>query len=90
MRSSFDDEESRSFNEALQLDNLPSDPNSLQRVGSSSSMPLQESLRIEDICFDNPPSAPNIILQVRRVSVGSSGSSTPPQERSEDTIEIMV
>ena len=87
MRLSFDDEES--FKEAagsLRFNNPPSDPDSLQGVGSSSSsMPPQE--RNEDICFDNPPSDPNIILEVRRVPVGSSSGSlsTSSQERSEDT-----
>ena len=87
MGLSFDDEES--FKEAvgsLNFYNPSSDPNSnsIQRVGSSSGMPLQE--KNEDICFDDPPSDPNIILQVRRVPVGSSSSSSmPPQERSEDT-----
>ena len=87
MKLSFDDEES--FKEAvgsLRFNNPPSDPNSLQQVESSSSMPPQE--RNEDICFDSPPSDSNIILQVQRepVTMGSSsGGSTPPQERSEDT-----
>ena len=71
MRLSIDDEES--FKEALgslNFNNLPSDPDSLQGVGSSSSsMPFQE-----DNYFDNPPSDPNTILEVRRVPVGSSGS----------------
>ena len=69
MRLSFDDDES--FKEAagsLRFNNSPSDSNSLQQEGSSS----------------NTASDPNIILQVRRVPVGSS-SSTPPQEGSEDT-----
>ena len=87
MGLSFDDEES--FKEAvgsLNFCNPSSDPNSnsIQRVGNSSSMPPQE--RNEDICFDNPPSDPNSILQVRRVPVGSSSTSSMlPQERSEDT-----
>ena len=79
MRLSFDDEES--FKEAagsLNFNNSPSGPDSHQGVGSSSSMPLED--RNEDI--DNPPSDPNIILEVRRVSVGSG---SPTQERSEDT-----
>ena len=82
MSLSFDDEES--FKEAVGSlhFNPPSDLNSLQQleVGSSSSMPSQE--RNSDICCDNPPSDPNIILEVRRVAVGSSN---PPQERSENT-----
>ena len=88
MKLSFDDEES--FKEAagsLHFYNPPSanDPNSFQQVGfeSSGSMSPQER-KDDDICFDNPQSDPNIILQVRRV-VGSNGSSSvPPQERSED------
>ena len=88
MRLSLDDEES--FKEAigsLRFNNPPSDPNSLQQVESSNSMPPLEKKDsvLEDICFDNPPSDPNIILQVRRMPVGSSSGSTPPQERSEDT-----
>ena len=81
MKLSFDDEES--FNEAarsLIFNNPPSDSDSLQGVGSSSSM-LPQNSESEDICFDNTPSDPNIILEVQ---VGSS-SGTPLQERSEDT-----
>ena len=75
MKLSFDDEES--FKEAigsLNFNNPLSDPDSLQLVGSSS-MPAEE--RNGDICVDNPPTDPNIILEVSRVPVGSS-SSTPP------------
>ena len=86
MRLSFDDEES--FKEAagsLRFNNPPSDPNSLQRVSSSSMLP-QERNDEDGICFDNPPSDSNdIILQVQRVPVGSSGGShggsTLSQER---------
>ena len=82
MRLSFDDEES--FKEAagsLRFNNPPSDPDSLQRVGSSSMPPEEKN---EDT--DNPPSDPNIILEVWRVPVGSvTTGSTPLQERSEDT-----
>ena len=86
MRLSLDDEES--FKEAigsLRFNNPSSDPNSLQQVGSSNSMPPQEKKDSvsADICFDNPSSDPNIILQVRRMPVGSSSGSTPPQERGE-------
>ena len=84
MRLSFDDEES--FKEAvgsLQFNNPPSDPDSLQGVGSSSSMPPDER-NFEDIGFNNPPSDPNdVILEVRRMSVG--GSNGTSQEWSEDT-----
>ena len=85
MGLSFDDEES--FKEAagsLTFCNPSSDPYSIQRMGSSSSMPPHD--RDEDICFDNLSSDPNIILQVQRVPVGSSSTSSMlPQERSEDT-----
>ena len=86
MRLSFDDEES--LKEALHF-NPPSDPDSLELVESSSSMLPQERNEsrpeLEDICYDNPQNDPNIILEVQRVPVGSSSSSsTPPQERSED------
>ena len=83
MSLSFDDKES--FKEAvgsLQFNNPPSDPDSLQGVGSSSSMPPDESNH-EDIGLNNPPSDPNIILEVWRVAVGSSNGTG--QERSEDT-----
>ena len=71
MRLSFDDEES--FKEAagsLNFNNIQSDSDSLQGVGSSSEERNQNQ---------------NVILEVRRVPVGKSGSgSTPTQERSED------
>ena len=76
MRLSSDDEES--FKEAvgsLHFNNPPSDPDSLQGEGSNS-MPPEE--RNEDI--DNPPSDPNIILEVRRVPVGSSTGHDAPEE----------
>ena len=84
MRLSFDDEES--FREAAASlrfnNNPPSDTDTLarQRMGSNSSMPLQE--RNEDICFNNLPSDPNTTIQ--QLGVGSS-SSTPSQERFEVT-----
>lgn len=92
MGLSFDDEESLNDSVgSLNFNNPPSDSDSLQGVGSTngSSMPDEER-NAEDICFDNPPSDddPNIILEVPRVPVASSSgssSSTPPQERSEDT-----
>ena len=67
MRLSFDDEES--FKEAagsLHFNNptSTSDSDSLQQVGLES-MPTQEMK--DDICFDDPSSDPNIILQIRRV-----------------------
>ena len=74
MRLSSDDEES--FKEAvgsLHFNNPPSDPDSLQGEGS---MPPEE--RNEDI--DNPQSDPNIILEVRRVPVGSSTGHAAPEE----------
>ena len=71
VRLSFENEES--FKEAvgsLNFNNPPSDSDSLQGVGSISSMPYEE--RNED---------PNFILEVRREPVGSS---SPSQERSDD------
>ena len=63
MRLSFNDEES--FKEAvgsLNFNNPPSDSESLQRVGSSSSSSMQPEERNEGICFDhNPPSDPNVM-----------------------------
>jgi hypothetical protein len=87
MKLSFDDEES--FKEAvgsLRFDsNPPSDPNSvalaLQEVDDSSDV-LPQERNDEDICFNNDSqSDPN--------SLGRVGSSTPPQERSED-IDIIA
>jgi hypothetical protein len=84
MSLSFDDEES--FKEVVgslrfQVDNSPSDPNSValaQEVGGSG-VPPQE--RNEDVCFNNDSlSDPN--------SIGRVGG-TSPQERSED-IEIVA
>ena len=68
MKLSFDNEES--FKEAVEslcFINLPSDPNTLQRMGS---MPPLDSERNEDICFNNFPSDSNIL---RRVGSSSSG-----------------
>ena len=62
MKLSFDDEES--FKEAvgsLCFNDPPSDPNTLQRMGS---MLPQDSERSEDIRFNNPPSDPNILRRV--------------------------
>ena len=70
MRLSFDGEES--FKEsALNFNNPASGPDSLQRVGSSSMPP------------EDPNEDPNVILEVRRVPMGSS---SPSQERSEDLV----
>ena len=71
MNLSFDDEESlKEVVGSLCCNNPPSDPNTLQRMGS---MLPQDSDRNEDIHFNNPPSDPNI-LQVRRVGSTSSSS----------------
>ena len=80
MRLSIDGEESSE--EAVGSLNFNNPPSSLQGVESRSSMLSQELERKEDICFDNPSSDPNIILEIRRVPVGSSGNG---RERSEDT-----
>ena len=77
MRLSFDDEEP--FKESvgsLNFNKPPSDSDSLQGVGSISSMPPEE--RNED---------PNAILEVRREPVGSS--SMPPEEKNEDPNVIL-
>ena len=72
MRLSYDDEESfKEFVGSLNFNNPPSDPDSLQGVGSSSNMPPEE----RNVDIDNPPSDPNIILEVQRLAVGSS---SPP------------
>ena len=70
MRMSFDDEESfKDAVESLRFNNSSSDPNAQQQMGSSNSMPLQESERNEDnIITSNPITT----LQVRRVGSSSS------------------
>jgi len=92
MKLSFEDDES--FKEAvgsLRFDNPPSDPNisSWQLgVGSSSSMPLQDQdweRNEDDICLNNPPAG-----NLNTMGSNSTGSSMPPQERSEDTSIEMV
>ena len=75
MRLSFDDEEPLEESlGSLYLNNPPSDSDSLQGVGSISSMLPEERNHDED---------PNVILEVRRGPVGSSIPSES-QERSED------
>ena len=65
MKLSCDDKESLEESiGSLNFNNPPSDTDSLQGVGSSSSM---------------PPEDPNIILEVQREPVGSS-SSVPGEE----------
>ena len=72
MGLSYDDEESfNEFVESLRFNNPPSDPDSLQGVGSSSTMPGPAEEENED--------DPNFILEVPRVAEGSSSSG---QERS--------
>ena len=87
MRSSINEEDSfQEAVESLRFDNPLSDTDSLaqQRVGSSSSLPLQE--RNEDICFSNPQSDPNTTIQQLELGVGSSsGPGTLSQERFEVT-----
>ena len=71
MRLSFDDEES--FKEAVEsLRFNTSDPNhdTGQQIGSSNSMPLEDSERNED--GDNIAPSDPIPLQVRRVGSSSS------------------
>ena len=69
--SYYDEESLKEFVGSLNFNNPPSDPDSLQGVGSSGSMPAEEGNDSED--------DPNIILEVPRVAEGSSGG----QERSE-------
>ena len=63
MKLSYDDEESlKESVESLRFNNPPSDPDSHQGVGSSSSMPPDEGNEDD----------PNIILEVQRVAEESS------------------
>ena len=83
MRLSFDDEES--FEEAiesLRFNNPPSDPNSQQQMGSSNSMPLEDSERNED--RDNI--APSDPIPLRRV--GSSRSLSIQETRGSVDIPV--
>ena len=74
MKLSFDDQESfKEAVESLRFDNPPSDPNTPQEMGSSGSMPLQNSERNED---NITSSDPNILRRV------GSSSSILPQEKS--------
>ena len=71
MGLSYDDEESlKESVESLNFNNPPSDSDSYQGVGSTSSMPVEEGNKDD----------PNIILEVPRVAEGSSSGG---QERSE-------
>ena len=73
MKLSYDDEESlKETVESLHFNNPPSDPDSHQGVGGSSSMPPEEGNEDD----------PNIILEVQVQRVAAEGSSTG-QERSE-------
>jgi len=93
LKLSFEDEES--FKEAVEsfrFNNPPSDSDpytlALQLVPlerSTSRMPSQDSPeRNEDICFNNSPGdpSPNTLGRIGR------SSSMPPQERSEDILEV--
>ena len=69
MKMSFDNEESLNVAVgSLYFNNPPSDPTSLQRMGSI--LP-QDSERNEDICYNNPPSAsdPNVPRQLESSSI---------------------
>ena len=80
MRLSFDDKEP--FEESvgsLDFNNPPSDSDSLQGLGSISSMLPEERNHDED---------PNVILEVRREPVGSS--SMPPEERNDPNVILEV
>ena len=76
MRLSFNDQDSfKEAVESLRFNHPISDPDTLafQRVGSGSSLPIQE--RNEDICFINPPSDPDTLQRV-----GSSSSMSHQEE----------
>ena len=75
MKMSFDDEESfKEAVESLRFNN--SDPNTRQQMGSSNSVPIQDSERNEDNII------PNDLITVRRV--GSSSSLSIREIRSGD------
>ena len=83
MKLSFDDEESfKEAVESLRFNNPASDPNAHQRMGSSGSMPVQDSetRRNEDNIINIIPrhGDPNTPRQVGR------SRSILPQERSRD------
>ena len=61
--SCYDEESLKEFVGSLNFNNPPSDPDSLQGVGSSGSMPAEEGNEDD----------PNIILEVPRVAEGRSG-----------------
>ena len=85
MKLSFDDKESfMEAVESLRFDNRSNEPNTLQRMGSSSSIPPQE--RSEDICFNNPPSDTN---ELRRMGSSSGSSSMPLKVWDEDRILVI-
>jgi hypothetical protein len=86
MRLSFDDKESfKEAVESLRFNNPPSDPNTDQQVGSTSSMPPEERNEARDICFNNPSLAnlndPNTL---QRFGMGRSSTSIKETQRSED------
>ena len=81
MRLSFDDEESfKETLESLHFNNLPSDQNSQQQIGSSNSIPLQESERNAESIV------PNIPVTLRRV--GSSNSLSIQETRRCGNIQV--
>ena len=83
MKLSFNDEES--FKEAVEsLRFNSSDPNTRQQMGSSNSMPLEDSERNEDNTSPNDP----ITLQVRRV--GSNSSLSIQETRRSGDVQVQV
>ena len=80
MRLSFDDEESfKKAAESLRFNNPPDDRN-IQLMGSSGSIPPQDSERNEDIGFNNPTSDPNTLRRMGS-SHGSSSNHILPHRR---------
>ena len=79
MKMSFDDDES--FKEAVEsLRFNSSDPNTRQQMGSSNSVPIQDSERIEDNIIPSDP------ITVRRV--GSSSSLSIREIRRSGDIQV--
>ena len=81
MRMSFDDEESfKEAVESLRFNNSASDPNAQQQMGSSNSMPL------EDSGWSEENTIPSDLITLRRV--GSSSSLSIQETRRSVDIQV--
>ena len=81
MRLSFDDEESfKEAVESLRFNNSTSDPNEQQQMGSSNSVPLEDSEWSEDNTI------PSDLITLRRV--GSSSSLSIQETRRSVDIQV--